>query len=100
MRRYIVAMGGAAAVAAVLTVGMGLATAQGQPPPPATVSDPAADGVNAMNQMHERMLAQMPESLRAAADAMHAQMSQAHGGMGAMMELMTGAGAPPTQPGG
>lgn len=100
MRRYTLAMGGAAAIAAILALGPGLAAAQSQPPSPATSSDPADDGVDAMQQMHERMVAQMPESVRAASDAMHAQMSQMNGEMGAMMQSMTGAGAPPTRPGG
>lgn len=93
-----------AAVAAVLALGGGLAAAQSQPttsaPAPATSGAPAADGTGAMNQMHEAMVAHMPEALRAEADAMHAQMSQANGGMAAMMRSMMGTPAPPARPGG
>lgn len=93
-----------AAVAAVLALGGGLAAAQSQPttsaPAPATSGAPAADGTGAMNQVHEAMVAHMPEARRAEADAMHAQMSQANGGMSATMQSMMGTPAPPARPGG
>lgn len=93
-----------AAVAAILALGTGLAAAQSQPstsaPAPATSAAPAAEGTEAMNHMHEAMLAQMPEARRAEADAMHKQMSQANGGMGAMMQSMMGAGGSPARPAG
>jgi len=93
-----------AAVAAILALGGGLAAAQSPPassaPAPATSAAPAANGTEAMNQMHEAMVAHMPEALRAESDAMRVQMSQANGGMAAMMKSMMGASAPPVRPGG
>jgi len=61
---------------------------------------PPSDGTEAMNLMHEAVLAHMPEGLRAQAEAMHAQMQQVNNGMGAMMQTMMGAGGPPARPGG
>ncbi len=104
MRKRRLTVGAAVAVTAVMALGTGLAAAQSQSPSstttPATASAPPSDGTEAMNQMHEAMLAQMPDGLRSQAEAMHAQMQQANNGMGAMMQTMMGAGGPPARPGG
>jgi len=48
-----------------------------------------------MNKMHEAMRAQMPEELRAGADARHAEMGRGCVDMGAAMGSMTAPEVPP-----
>jgi len=89
------ALAGAIGVTAAAGLGTGLAAAQTQPSSPATSSAPTADATEAMNKMHTAMRSQMPEALRAEADAMHAEMGKGCADMGAAMGSMTAPEAPP-----
>jgi len=99
MRTRVWALAGAIAVTAALGLGTGLATAQTEPSGPTTApttsSTPTADATEAMNTMHEAMRAQMPEELRAEADAMHAEMGRGCIDMAAAMGSMTAPEGPP-----